>query len=283
MVAYTHAGANHLDDMLALLTARIEGYECRRVPKVPDDLGESDIVIDMGGQYDGERFFDHHHDGSLPCSAVLLWRAWGGRNVLYGKCLASRALQDLNDADTRVGIVGLPEARRPDRLRLRALLGAEGEILKDARYCTEVLLHFASASSLREFVDNCFNDDGVALQSVLQSSLARVIEAEREETALVEAVEVVQHEDILIGVSHKPLDRVVQRVFEERKVDVIIHPNTREAGKSSVVRDSTGRYGQVAVLDLLPQLKSRASFAHPAGFMAVVDGEPDAVLQVLLG
>jgi hypothetical protein len=267
MIAYTHSGASHLDDFLGALTARLKGYEVRRVPKLPDTLGEQDIAFDIGGMWDDERYFDHHQDPSLPCSAALLWQYWSGAGDLYDTLANAPALDDLNDADTRVGIAGLPEDRRPDRVKLRALLEAEAELLKDPRLCLVVLQLFAAASNLRVWVDACYH--ATELHQVLQPSLQRVLQAEREEQTIIESIAVREVGKLRIGVSRQPLGRTVQRAFEQLGVDVLIAPNEREPDKLSVIRDSQGRYGEIPVAELLPALAQRATFVHPAGFIMV--------------
>jgi hypothetical protein len=279
MIAYTHAGASHLDDFLGALTARLKGYEVRRVPKLPDTLGEDDIAFDIGGMWDDERYFDHHQDPSLPCSAALLWQRWSGAGDLYDALANAPALDDLNDADARVGIVGLPEDRRPDRVKLRALLEAEAELLKDPRLCLVVLQLFAAASDLRVWVDACYYD--TELQHVLQPSLQRALQAEREEQAVIDSIAVREVGDLRIGVSRQPLGRTVQRAFEQLGVDVLIAPNEREPDKVSVVRDSRGRYGELPVAELLPALAQRATFVHQTGFMMVVALSIDETLGLI--
>jgi len=279
MIAYTHAGTNHLDDFLAALTARLKGYEVRRVPKLPDTLGEQDIAFDIGGMWDDARYFDHHQDPSLPCSAALLWQHWSGAGDLYDTLANAPALDDLNDADTRVGIAGLPEDRRPDRVKLRALLEAEGELLKDPRLCLVVLQLFAAASNLRVWVDACYHD--TELQHVLQPSLQRVLQAEREEQAVIDSIAVREIGDLRIGVSRQPLGRMVERAFQQLGVDVLIAPNEREPDKVSVVRNSQGRYGEIPVAELLPALAQRATFVHQTGFMMVVALSVDEAIGLL--
>ena len=279
MIAYTHSGANHMDDFLGALSCAVMGYEVRRVPKLPDTLGEGDIAFDIGGMWDDERYFDHHQDPSLPCSAALLWQRWSGAGDLYDTLADAPALDDLNDADTRVGVAGLPEDRRPDRVKLRALLEAEAELLKDPRLCLVVLQLFAAASNLRVWVEACFSDS--ALQGVLQASLNRTLAAEEEEQRVIATIQVREVDDLKIGVSRVPLGRMVQRAFETLGVDVLIAPNEREPDKVSVVRDSQGRYGELPVSELLPALAQRATFVHPAGFMMVVALSIDEALGLL--
>ena len=279
MVAYTHLPPSHLDDFLGALTCALMGYTVQRVPRIPEPLPPDSIVFDMGGIWDDEQRFDHHQDSSLPCSAALLWTRWSGAGDLYDALANAPALDDLNDADTRVGVAGLPEDRRPDRVKLRALLEAESELLKDPRLCLVVLQLFAAASNLRVWVDACYHD--TELQPVLQPSLQRVLQAEREEQAVIDSIAVREVGDLRIGVSRQPLGRTVQRAFEQLGVDVLIAPNEREPDKVSVVRDSQGRYGELPVSEMLPALAQHATFVHQSGFMMVVALSIDEALRLI--
>jgi len=87
-------------------------------------------------------------------------------------------------------------------VKLRALLEAEPELLKDPRLCLVVLQLFAAASNLRVWVDACYED--TELQHVLQPSLQRVVR---------ECVD----EVVVLALQHA-LQRVLQAVREEQAV-----------------------------------------------------------------
>lgn len=59
----THSGSFHADESLAVFMIRLlpkyKGSEVIR-SRNPADWESSDIVIDVGGKYDGVKFFDHH-------------------------------------------------------------------------------------------------------------------------------------------------------------------------------------------------------------------------------
>ena len=70
----THNGTFHADDVLAVATlAHNLGSDIEivrtRDPKIIDD---ADIVVDVGGKYDGQKYFDHHQDQNLPASNMLI-------------------------------------------------------------------------------------------------------------------------------------------------------------------------------------------------------------------
>jgi len=116
---------------------------------------------------------------------------------------------------------------------------------------------------------------------VLRPSLQRVLQAEREEQAVIDSIAVREVGDLRVGVSRQPLGRIVQRAFEQLGVDVLIAPNEREPDKVSVVRDSQGRYGEIPVAELLPALAQRATFVHQAGFMMVAALSVDEALGLI--
>lgn len=60
----THSGSFHADESLAVYMLRLlPEYKGAKVcrSRNPEDWAASDIVVDVGAQYDGVKFFDHHH------------------------------------------------------------------------------------------------------------------------------------------------------------------------------------------------------------------------------
>lgn len=59
-----HDGCFHLDEVLAVALVQMAlpktNIEVYRVPHMSNDFSNFDMVIDVGGRYDGEKFFDHH-------------------------------------------------------------------------------------------------------------------------------------------------------------------------------------------------------------------------------
>jgi hypothetical protein len=70
----THSGLAHTDDFLAccVLINKYWVREIERVNIVEDLIHPNTIVVDIGGKYDGKRFYDHHQDLNLNCSLVLV-------------------------------------------------------------------------------------------------------------------------------------------------------------------------------------------------------------------
>lgn len=59
-----HDGCFHLDEILALALVQMakprDNIEVYRVPHKSKEFDGFDLVIDVGGKYDGEKYFDHH-------------------------------------------------------------------------------------------------------------------------------------------------------------------------------------------------------------------------------
>jgi hypothetical protein len=74
MYIITHSGLAHIDDFLAccVLINKYWVREITRVNVIEDLIHPNTIVVDIGGKYDGKRFFDHHQDLNLNCSLVLV-------------------------------------------------------------------------------------------------------------------------------------------------------------------------------------------------------------------
>jgi hypothetical protein len=287
MTVYTHVPPAHIDDFLCAATAVALGgrvIRCRGAQELPGNLvAYQDYVVDMGGRYEPPIWLDHHHDIALSCSCVLLWEvlSWDDRiseadYELMRLLLGAPSTSDVSLVDTKLGWMGIPEKRRPDPMKLSALLEIEGVLNSDQ--ARKILLIYAyAAEGPRQFVEDCYEDPqlGILLQPVYE----RVLEEDLRARAEVDGMTIYDVGGILVGVSDIPLSRI-QYGFE-RGVDVIIQPNVREPGKSSVTRDSAGRFAQACVLDLFPDLEKHASFVHPAGFMLVVNGTPQEVVQLL--
>lgn len=74
-----HSGRAHGDDFLSaclLVSAVPTLRKIERVPKLTDEIvnDRKAVVVDIGGRYDCNRFFDHHQNSELPCSLFLVLR-----------------------------------------------------------------------------------------------------------------------------------------------------------------------------------------------------------------
>lgn len=59
---YTHSGVFHADEVSCVALLRVLGFtgEVIRVSRAPEAVHEDEIVLDIGGRYDDDHWFDHH-------------------------------------------------------------------------------------------------------------------------------------------------------------------------------------------------------------------------------
>jgi hypothetical protein len=283
MVGYTHAYPNHWDDFMAALTVAALGGQVFRTNNLPVEIPPNGFVFDMGGLHDGERWFDHHHDAELPCSAVLLWQ-WmvrTGRDPdgLVEKCLESELTPILTMVDTRTGWAGVPEPLRPDRIKMDAILNAEPALFGNLDAARRVLTVYAHSVSPREFVDLCYEDELV--RPLINPFFEQQLAEDQRMRELVDQLARYEIDGIIVGVAEVPMQRAITRAFDAG-YDVVVAPNPRELDASTVTRDTQGRYKEKTIVEIFPQIANVARFIHPTGFMAVVPGAPREVVEIMM-
>ena len=77
----THDGKFHADDIVAIgLLSIIKKVSVARTRDLRE-ISENALIVDVGGRYDGKRYFDHHqglkekrYNGSSYASAGLIWK-----------------------------------------------------------------------------------------------------------------------------------------------------------------------------------------------------------------
>jgi uncharacterized UPF0160 family protein len=192
----THDGPFHADDVIACATlvAAMGYHSPMEIIRTRDEavLAECDVLIDVGGKSDGEKFFDHHQRGGagqrengVPyASAGLVWKRFGLQYILGW-------LQDITD-DQADKVWSLVDARvmesvdsldcghgaRPDHFTFSAAISAlnpaNGKFVDQAFAAAmdmaEVILNSLIENYLKEVVDQEMIDatfeattDGVAV------------------------------------------------------------------------------------------------------------------------
>ena len=269
---------------MGALTIAAQGGRVIRTSVLPADLPDNAIVFDTGGLYDGVQWFDHHHDPELPCSAVLMWqwmlRTGNDIDGLVEQCLESPLTPVLTMIDTQTGWSGVPEAERPDRIKMNALLEAEPQLVADQDAARRVLVIYAHATTPREFVDLCFDDERI--RPLVTPAYERARTEDEQTRELVKQMTRYEVNGIIVGVAEVPLQRAITHAFEAG-YDVVVAPSPRELDACTVTRDTQGRFKDKTVTELFPQIAHHARFIHPNGFMAVVPGTPRGVAGLLMG
>jgi hypothetical protein len=222
--------------------------------------GENNVVV-----------FDHHDESGGKCSVHRLVE-WLVEQGAY-PCVP--ALMDEISAWDVKGPQAVPPAHRPHPDRLTALLSLErvrdeiGLVEWELGVVYAILWALHNARTLKEFVDLVFSTNSAgwiadtnldAIQRFFLETLNRLI---------AEAEVQVSPTGVKYAVLRTAPAGMTSEVFARLGVDVLIHPNERTEGALSVVRDSSGRFGQTPISDLVEIAEDQIVFRHPGGFMLV--------------
>lgn len=241
----THGGQAHVDDLLAVavLLAKFPKAVVQRVNEI-NEVEDGMVFVDIGGKFDNEKFFDHHHDQELPASIVLVLQKF------YPEIDTNiPELKWISDWDTKGPIrtqkewgVKLPEFKDP---------------------ITEVVLRlFSKVTEIKpgEVLHEMLKMIGEEFIKFLKEQSELIEEAKKAKVFEVKGLKVVQLD------KNVPI-RIVKRVHPD--VAVVIQPNQRTKGALTLTRvDDHPRVD-------FRRIKGRVSahFVHSNGFMAVVDPE----------
>jgi len=274
----------HLDDFLAGVIARHLGWSFYRLPQtdessVRERWGEiPDYVLHIVCDFsfpvrEGENVvvFDHHDENGGKCS-VHRFVDWLVEQGAY-PCVP--ALMDEISAWDVQGPQAVPPAHRPDPDMLTAILSLErvrdeiGLVEWELGVIYAILWALHTASSIKEFVELVFSTNSAgwiadthldAIQRFKEETLSR-LEAEAEIQTSPAGVKYALLRTAPAGMTTE--------LFTRLGVDVLIHPNERTPGALSVVRDSSGRFGQTPVSELVEVAEEQVAFRHPGGFLLV--------------
>jgi uncharacterized UPF0160 family protein len=113
----THSGSFHPDDVFAVATLKLylngEEFELLRT-REPNLIEAGDFVVDVGGKYDGAKFFDHHQFGGagrrenkVPFASFgLVWKSFGEKicdSKVVSDFVDKRLVQFVDAGDSGLG------------------------------------------------------------------------------------------------------------------------------------------------------------------------------------
>jgi hypothetical protein len=275
----------HLDDFLAGVIARHWGWSFYRLPQTDEEYvrirwGEiPSYVLHIACDFpfpvrEGENnvvVFDHHDEGGGKCSAhrFLEWL------VEQGAYPCVPALMDEISAWDVKGPQAVPPAHRPDPDMLTAILSLETaqdetdlvEWSPEDAYAILWALH--TARTIREFVELVFETNSIGWRAKLQLETIQRFKEETLNRLIAEAEVQVSPTGVKYAVLRTAPAGMTAETFARLGADILIHPNERTPGALSVVRDSSGRFGQTPISDLIEVAEEQVVFRHPGGFMLV--------------
>jgi len=275
----------NIDEFLAGIFARHMGGSFYRLPQtdeqyVRDRWGEIPsyvlhIVCDFPFPVrEGENVvvFDHHDENGGKCSVHRLvdWL------VEQGAYPCVPALMDEISAWDVRGPQAVPPAHRPDPDQLTALLSLEtvqegtGLVEWSAEDAYAILWALHTARTIREFVEIVFSTDSIGWRAKRQLETIQRFKEETLNRLIAEAETATSPNGVKYAVLRTAPAGMTSEIFARLGVDILIHPNERTPGALSVVRDSSGRFGQTPVSQLVAVAEDQIVFRHPGGFMMVV-------------
>ena len=274
----------HIDDWLAGVFTRHIGGSFYRLPQtnepfVRERWGEIPnyvlhIVCDFSfPTRDGEDVvvFDHHDEGGGKCSAhrFVDWLVEQGRYPCVPALMDEISVWDVK------GPQAVLPAHRPDPDMLTALLSLETaqeetdlvEWAPEDVYAILWALH--TASSIKEFVELVFETNSIGWRAKSQLEIIQHFKEEALNRLIAEAEVLTSPAGVKYAVLRAAPAAMTSEVFARLGVDILIHPNERTEGALSVVRDSSGRFGQTPVSELVEVSEEQVAFRHPGGFLIV--------------
>jgi len=250
---YTHSGFAHADDFLsvAILLSKFPEAEVHRVSKLPETLKPEDIIVDIGGRYDGKRFFDHHHDPNLPASIILVL------NAFFPEIKITEELQWISDWDT----LGPAATQKKWGVKLPPFGDPVVQTLLDMFSKVTVI---KPGDTFHTFMV----EFGKAFVEMLRENTENIEKARKAETFTVKNLKIVRvNENVPI--------RFIKNAHPD--VAIVIQPNPRTPNAVSLIRvDDHPRVDFNRIRGRIP-----AQFIHPNGFMAVIDPDPELITKAL--
>jgi len=274
----------HIDDFLAGIFARHLGWSFYRLPQTNPDYVHTrwkeipSYVLHIACDFplpvqEGENVvvFDHHDEGGGKCSVHRLvdWLVEQGQYP----CVPA-LMNEISAWDVR-GPQAIPPAHRPDPDALTALLSLEtaqdetGLVEWKPEEVYAILWALHTASSIKEFVELVFATNSIGWRAKSQLEKIQRFKEETLNRLVAEAELGTSPAGVKYAVLRAAPAAMTSEVFARLGVDVLIHPNERTAGALSVVRDSSGRFGQTPVSELVEVAEEQVAFRHPGGFLIV--------------
>ena len=215
--------------------------------------------------------FDHHDEGGGKCSAhrFVDWLVEQGRYPCVPALMDEISVWDVK------GPQAVLPAHRPDPDMLTALLSLETaqeetdlvEWAPEDVYAILWALH--TASSIKEFVELVFETNSIGWRAKSQLEIIQHFKEEALNRLIAEAEVLTSPAGVKCAVLRAAPAAMTSEVFARLGVDILIHPNERTEGALSVVRDSSGRFGQTPVSELVEVSEEQVAFRHPGGFLIV--------------
>jgi hypothetical protein len=183
-------------------------------------------------------------------------------------------MDEISAWDTR-GPQAVPPAHRPDADKILALLSLEtaqeetGLVEWSPEDVYAILWALHTATTLKEFVELVFSTNSIGWKARHRLETLQRLKEEALNRLVAEAEVATSPSGVRYAALRTAPAGATSELFARLGVDILIHPNERTAGALSIVRDSSGRFGQTPVTDLIEVSEDQVVFRHPGGFLLV--------------
>ncbi len=273
MKIVSHLPPRHVDDFFAIALLK-KKYPSAKIEfvhpqKVPGRYAENPkiILVDVGGMYEPERKnYDHHQDGSIPCSLTLVLRHEFPEIYKTGPVLKFIDLADRFGVKFASRTVDVPLSEELDKKRKIILLSdleKHGkEIASSFIFCME------KSKDYNEFIELLYKE--LDQKGVLREAQKKMADEEKGFRQKLERAEILMANDVKVAVSFESFAPYHYKVFRELAVDLIIERNSFDPSHTSIIKNTSSPKARLFDLSKVFFLYPKV-FIHEAGFIAVVE------------
>lgn len=274
----SHGGHRHIDDTIGVAIYVAKGIPHATLP--PQDVESIEaarergaVLVDIGGVYDPDNWqFDHHHDASLPCAAVLV-----ARKEWYDAFAASPAAAFMTAKDLRGFAAAVKETGHKPGPEAGTAEANLTSVKMTKEFATAIIGYLGAMRGDETYEEMILGLwDAAPKSSKAEADAAAKAKAEAEAKAIA-AAHVVEVDGVKVVVG--TIAMVAPVAFEAFPgADIVVCPNAMNAAHVSIVKDT--RNEMASAIDL-----TKASgacglsqiFVHNAGFIAVVAGRVEDI------
>ena len=215
----THSGEFHADDVFAVaILSFLKEIKLTRTR----DIGASNddtIIVDVGGRYDGKRYFDHHQglkekrdNGSSYASAGLIW-------MHYGKeILEKNNLQCKNEVFEVV-----------DELMSKIDADDNGETETESEISKLIAEFNPNIIEELSSYDSCFIEAVMFARKIIENKIKTAESKYREYEEIKKEMEITKGNTVFLKKYYPNWCESILEIDEKHKIDYVVYPYIDES------------------------------------------------------
>lgn len=215
----THSGEFHADDVFAVaILSFLKEIKLTRTR----DIGASNddtIIVDVGGRYDGKRYFDHHQglkekrdNGSSYASAGLIW-------MHYGKeILEKNNLQCKNEVFEVV-----------DELMSKIDADDNGETETESEISKLIAEFNPNIIEELSSYDSCFIEAVMFARKIIENKIKTAENKNREYEEIKKEMEITKGNTVFLKKYYPNWCESILEIDEKHKIDYVVYPYIDES------------------------------------------------------